>query len=96
MILRYDKGLHDSSSKGINDMFAAPMPRENNTTRAVDNVVLLIPRSRNKAAEGNVRVRGSRYFNTLSTDTKLKPSFESFKEAVKKEKGIIRNNKYAD
>ncbi len=82
------KGLYDASSDGINHMFVLPEPRENNNTRALDNMTLTVPRNRIGVSDGNVRVRGAKYFNDLSTETRRKPTYNSFKESVKRDKGI--------
>ena len=82
------KGINNLSSKGINSMFHGPLPRENNNPRSIDNMQLVVPRSRIKVSDGSIRVRGGCYYNNLPTETKTKLSFESFKEAIKLNKGI--------
>ncbi len=82
------KGLNNTSSHGVNHMFETQNRRDNNNTRAIENSLLQVPRNRIKLCEGNVRVRGPKYYDSLPITVKQKPSYESFKEAVKVDKGI--------
>ena len=69
-------------------MFNLLVPRDNNNTISVENMQLLIPLNRINVSDGNLKVRGAKYYNMLPYETKAKPSFDSFKEAVKVDKGI--------
>ena len=82
------EGLKDILSKGINQMFEYSEPRARNNTLAIENMQLSIPINRIKICDCNIKVRGAKYYNELPLDIKMKPSYESHKEAVKLEKGI--------
>ena len=79
------KGINNLLSKWVNGMFEYQTPRETNNTRAIDNKQLVVPRSKLTACRGNVRVRGAEYFNSVSLETKLAPSYNPFKTRLKKD-----------
>ena len=78
------RGITNESSNNVNALFQPISNLHNLNTRANSYMKLIIPTTRLKTCEQNVKIRGARYYNQLQGDVRNATSNMSFKLRAKK------------
>ena len=78
------QGLNNKSSNNVNNFFRPVSNHHNVGTRSSADNKLVVPTTRLKICEQNVKVRGAKYYNNLPSKIRRAPSTNSFKSSARK------------
>ncbi len=76
-------GMKGESSSKVNSLFETVTNEHGRATRSCNNNVLKVPGVRLKTCAQNVKIRGAKYFNSLSVDIRNAPSTNCLKSRAK-------------
>ena len=77
------KGRVGASTMNINSMFKLVAEHHNRSTRSSNSSKLYVPSVNLKTCRGNIRHRGTVYYNTLDQNIMNSASYDIFKNSVK-------------
>ncbi len=77
-------GLNDISTPFVNNAFSRVSDNSERVTRSSIRNDMYIPKYKLEITGGNIKVRGSRYYNMLPESAREKPTLKSFKNELKR------------
>ncbi len=75
--------LRGKSTAFVNNAFSRVSDMSERITRSSIRNELHVPKHRLEVTSGNIRVRGSRYYNRLPMSTREKPTISQFKNELR-------------